>query len=150
MIEVPNPGQGYQPQPQPQAAPTQPQPQAQTAYSSEPQMNTTAGDEVLAKVTVALDKEAMAIIQEASAIHGETIVNLGIKLFAKTNMYKEFMVKQEFKAIKQSTEDIIAMTDVAGAVESVATTTATPGSMTPNTVATVAAAPDPSGGFNAW
>ena len=140
MLEVPV-GHGYQ-------QPAQPQPQP-TLYSSEPKMNTTAGDEVLSKVTVALDKESMNIVQEASALYGETIVNAGIKLFAKTNMYKEFMVKQEFKAIKQSTEDIITMTDVAGAVEAVvatASTATTPGSMTPNTMTP----PASSGGFSAW
>ena len=146
MIEVPNPETCHQyPPAQPQAVPTQPQ--AQTTYSSEPQMNTTAGDEILSKVTVALDKEAMTIIQEASAIHGETIVNLGIKLFAKTNMYKEFMLKQEFKMIKQDTEDLNNMTNVASVVDTVSTVT--PAQTSGTTAGTITVPSQPSG-FNAW
>ena len=60
-----------------------------STYSSEPTMQTNASDEVLTKVNVILDKESLKIIQEASNVHAESIVNLGIKLFAKTNIYKE-------------------------------------------------------------
>ncbi len=125
------------------------QPAPATSYSSEPQMNSTAGDEVLSKVTVALDKDAMTIIQEASAIHGETIVNLGIKLFAKTNMYKEFMVKQEFKALNQSTDDLVELTDIAVS-DTVSTTHATNTVASTQKTAGTITAPSTSGGFNAW
>ena len=96
-----------------QQAPSQPAvQQPQSTYSSEPAMNTNAGVEGLINVSVILDKESLKIIQEASSVHAESIVNLGIKLFAKTNIYKEFMLKQDFQQLEQSTEDLQSLTDI--------------------------------------
>ena len=91
------------------------QPQA-NSFSSEPRMNSSAGVEELTKVAVVLDKESIKILQEASGVHAESIVNLGIKLFAKTNIYKEFMLKPDFHQVDNSSEDIVALASVANVV----------------------------------
>lgn len=112
---IPTPGSpAPQPQPplQPAPQPTQPAP----IYSSEPKMHTNAGDEQLMQVTVILDSEALQIINNASAVHGESIVNLGIKLFAKTNIYKEFMMKPGTIPLDTNTEDIVSLTEAAASM----------------------------------
>lgn len=139
-------GQGFPPPvmaqvPQQPTQPTTPQP----TYSSESTMNTTASQENLHKVETILDSESFQILQKVSSIHAQTIVALGIKLFAKTNLYKEFMVKDEHKTLDIATEDIVEETSVAVETSSpvVASssvskpTTATPSGQTP-------------GGFTAW
>ncbi len=78
-------------------------------YSNEQQMqnqqvvNPTAE---LTKVEVVLDPEAIKILQEASAQFGESIVNLGIKMFAKTDVYKDFMLKEEYKIVQSNGTEI--------------------------------------------
>lgn len=101
--------QPQQTQPQ-QTQPQQPPQQAQ-AYSSEPSMENhiEVGSQT---VSVTLDPEALKIIQQASQLNGETIINLGIKMFAKTNVYKEFMLKAEFKTLDVVTEDIVDAIDL--------------------------------------
>jgi len=141
MLEVPiNSPQYTQP-----AQPAQPSQPSQN-YSSETTMQTTAGDEVLSKVTVALDKDAMKIITEASAIHGESIVNLGIKLFAKTNMYKEFMLKKEFIPLDTTSDDLISLSDVAVVDTPLASATTSTATMQAPSTATA----NQSSGFTAW
>lgn len=90
-------------------APQQPQ---SNSFSSEPKMNQNAGNEELTKVAVVLDKESIKILQEASGVHAESIVNLGIKLFARTNIYKEFMLKPDYQIIDKTTEDIATLSSV--------------------------------------
>jgi hypothetical protein len=93
------------------------QPQS-TSFSSEPRMNTNAGNEELVKVAVVLDKESVKILQEASGVHAESIVNLGIKLFAKTNIYKEFMLKPDYMTVDKSSDDIVTLSSVTNVVQS--------------------------------
>ncbi|RLA81354.1 MAG: hypothetical protein DRG78_09310 [Epsilonproteobacteria bacterium] len=116
-------------------------------YSSEPTMNANASDEQLTQVTVVLDKESLKIIKEASTVHAESIVNLGIKLFAKTNIYKEFMLKSDFKSLEQNTEDIVSLTDISAATSTAATSTSPTAHGAP--VSTTISAPA-AGGFSSW
>lgn len=79
-------------------------PQAQTTYSNEgqmpqghtqqPQVNSVDG---LTKVEVVLDSESLQILKDANAQFGESIVNLGIKMMAETEIYKNYMMKAEVK-----------------------------------------------------
>lgn len=137
-----------QPTPQPSVNPAYtPQEQIKTApdtFSSEPNMHINAGDEKLVKVTVMLDQESLQIIQEASAVHSESIVNLGIKLFAKTNVYKEFMLKESNKPMDVKTEDI------ASQVEAKADVVPTPTSSAPTSSSEIPASTGTAGGFTSW
>lgn len=126
----------------------QPPVQPAGTFSSEPEMNITAGDERLTKVTVMLDQEALEIIQNASAVNSEAIVNLGIKLFAKTNVYKEFMVKAGNKPMDLKTEDIEKQ--VESVADVVAPTTTTPGSAGAPAAAVSNQTAGGGGGFTAW
>ena len=131
----------YIPQPQPSV---QPMPSPDN-FSSEPAMQTNAGDEKLTQVTVMLDNESLRILQEASAVHSESIVNLGIKLFSKTNVYKEFMMKPGTKLLDTKTEDLQTLSEAVADVGSVSSSPAT------TTVTTTAqAATISSGGFQTW
>ena len=96
--------QQYQQQPQPQPQPNN--------FSSEPKMTQATGKEEVKQVGVNLDAESIKIIGEAGAIFGETIVNMGIRLFAKTNVYKEFMLKVDHKVQDTKTEDLETLTSV--------------------------------------
>jgi len=49
------------------------------------------------KVTLLIDEEALKILEDASPIFSESIVSMGIKLFAKSEAYKNFMMTQEAK-----------------------------------------------------
>jgi len=89
------PYQPYQPTAQPQQPATQPAAQPQQPADG------------LLQVQMLIDQEAMQILNESSAVHRESIVNLGIKLFSKTNAYKEFMLKDEFKKEDITTENLI-------------------------------------------
>ena len=97
-------------QPQQQQQQQQPQ-QPQNNYSNEQSMNVDSNEEGF-KITVVLDKEAMGILQQTSAIHQESLINLGIKLFAKTNIYKEFLLRPDFKVMDNETDDLVEMTSV--------------------------------------
>ena len=78
--------------------------QGQTTYSNEgqmpqghtqqPQVNSVDG---LTKVEVVLDSESLQILKDANAQFGESIVNLGIKMMAETEIYKNYMMKAEVK-----------------------------------------------------
>lgn len=128
-------------QPMPHMPQTQP-----NDFSSEPSMHTNAGDETLTNVTVMLDKESLRIIKEASAVHSESIVNLGIKLFAKTNVYKEFMLKPGAVPLDTKTEDLQTLTEaVAGMTDTNVPTTSSAAES-----AASAASTAPSGGFQTW
>ena len=124
--------------PQQPAQPTSPQ------YSSEQTMQPGAGDEIGYKVSVTLDKEAMKILEESSLNFQETIVNLGIKLFAKTNVYKEYMLKADFKTLEQETSDL--QETVAVDISQPAPQVTTSNSKTATTTAPAQA----SGGFTSW
>lgn len=136
-----------------QAQPTQqapqvnqiPEPVKSPQYSNETQMQNHAPAGVIT-VNVNLDAEAYKILQEASLIHSESIVNFGIKLFAKTNAYKEFMLKNEYKSLDISTEDLSGAVNVTDAVDQVDNT---PAPSTDNTSSTPAA-PKSAAGFAAW
>lgn len=60
------------------------------------------------KVTVELDSESFEILQNASDIYSDTIINAGIKLFSKSNMYKELMSfkKEDTKAEENLNESV--------------------------------------------
>jgi hypothetical protein len=105
-----------------QAVGTAPQ-QAQQAqqpvqYSNEPAMNNQAGVQQnnstilnnpteLTRVEMLLDKESIRIIQEASPQFGESIVNLGIKLFSETEVYKQYMQKEELRNISNISNESV-------------------------------------------
>ena len=137
------------------AAPTQTAPTqtAPAAYSNEAQMQPQVPNGIVT-VTVNLDAESYKILQEASAVHSESIVNFGIKLFAKTNAYKEFMLKPEYKQSDTSTSDLSSDVDVSGAVNQVNTSSTTPSATATSTAsaASVASAPTAakSTGFASW
>ena len=123
--------------------PIQPQPAQTPQYSSESQMTSTAGQEQLHKIETILDNEAYQILQQASSVHAQSIVAMGIKLFAKTNLYKEFMLKEDYKTLEVSTEDL---------VEDVSVQTPTPPTQTSTKASTPsgAASSAPTSGFASW
>ncbi len=146
-----------QPQPTPVAAPVyqtpqtphaQPQPVPQTGYSTETTMTQQAGQEVVQSVTLNLNAESIKILSEASSIYGESIVNFGIKLFSKTNAYKEFMLKADFKSMDQSSEDIQTLADVTAVPDAGSAPAMT--NNQPSASSASPAAPAVGGGFNAW
>jgi len=129
-----------------QNIPVQPaQAPAPSNFSSEPQMHTNAGEEGVTQVTVMLDKDSLKIIQDASMVHGESIVNLGIKLFSKTNVYKEFMLKAGTVPLDTSTEDLQTLSQAVADLgePSLASTAGT------TTESAVISAPS-GGGFQQW
>lgn len=139
--------QYQQPQPPQQAQPAQQAQQPQQAYSNEQEMVThaEAGSQT---VTTVLDAEAFKIIQQASQLHGEAIINLGIKMLAKTNMYKEFMLKPEFKTLDVATENIADAVDLSPKIEeAVAQSSSTSSTPEQNQSASSAA---PANTFNSW
>ena len=123
----------------------QPQQQAPAQYSSEAQMNANAGQEQLHKIETVLDNDAYQILQQASSVHAQSIVALGIKLFAKTNLYKEFMLKEDYKTLEVGTEDIVEETSV-----QVATTAPTQMATTSKTTPSAATSSPSAGGFTSW
>ena len=129
------------------STPTQqaPQQQAPQQFSSEQQMHTNAGNEEVHKVEVLLDPESAKILSQVNAIHQASILNLGIKLFAKTNMYKEFMLKEDFKSLEQETENLQEMTDLSAGPSSQPTVSVSGAGASPATATAPAA-----GGFTSW
>jgi hypothetical protein len=133
------------PQQPPYVAPQPQQPQQPQQYSNEAAMTTTAGNETATQITLSLDNEAFKILTEASGLHAESIVNLGIKLFAKTNIYKEFMLKPDFKTLTPETEDLITAVDI-----SVSPAAEPVQSSTTKSASTTAPAAPAAGGFASW
>ena len=131
--------------------PVQPQPQVQATipvqpaqYSTENQMMAaTANQEQLHKIETVLDNESFQILQQVSSIHAQSIVAMGIKLFAKTNLYKEFMLKEDYKTLDNTTEDLVEETNVQSAAVVGPKTTS---SSTPSATAAGSTA----AGFTAW
>ena len=116
-------------------------------------MNTQAAtDNGMTNVSVILDKESLKIIQEASEVYAHTIVNMGIKLFAKTNAYKEFMKYQDFKDLDTSTEDLAGIVDIAAAASTPQPQTGvqTPNAGNSGSVGGPTAPKASAGGFTSW
>jgi len=131
-----------------------PQPQQQPAYSSEPAMQPQPQQSnQLVAVEAHLDNESIKILQEASSAHTQSIINLGIKLFSKTNIYQEFMLNEEFKKVEIVQEDIISnvstnITDTLG-TSNTPQATIVPQTAAAATAPTAEAAPK-STGFAKW
>ncbi len=117
------------------------------AFSTEPEMHTNAGEEGITQVTVMLDKDSLKIIQDASMVHGESIVNLGIKLFSKTNVYKEFMLKAGTVPLDTTTEDLQTLSQ---AVADMGKTEQLTGSQGKAVSPTTTPSAPTAGGFQQW
>jgi len=99
-----NEGQMTYPAQHPGQYPGQPGQPAQVAQPAQHNtvpmaQNTPLNAEGIQKVEVLLDKESIKILQEAHGQFGEAIVNLGIKMFAETDVYKTYMLREEFKKL---------------------------------------------------
>ena len=121
-----------------------PSPQ-QPQYSTESKM-AQAPEQGITPVNVNLDADSLRILQECSPIYHQVIVNMGIQLLAKTNMYKEYMLLAEYSKHDKSSEPLEQTMDVSAAVAQSQVQQPQPQSQ--NT-ATPAAAPK-AGGFTAW
>jgi len=96
-------------------------------------------------VTVDLDPESFEILQKASEIYSDTIINAGIKLFSKTTIYKEIMSTHKDQQEKE--EDLNEIVSIKEAVKQ--TDNKSSNSNTTNNE--VKSVPKPkSGGFSAW
>jgi len=80
------------------------QPPQQPAYSNEQQMPTGQGiqsnplnTEGITKVECILDTNSLKILQEAHPEFAESIINLGIKMVGESDVYKSYMIRDEFK-----------------------------------------------------
>lgn len=121
--------------------------QPQTTQQPQQPTNQVPG---LTPVNVNLDDESLKIIQTSSGVFAEAIINLGIKLVSKTNVYKEFMIKDEFKkATETETEDIETAISVSE-VSNTTTSSNTTMSNTTNAPQPASAPATPSGGFSSW
>ena len=102
------PGYGIPAQSAPPPQPVQPQ---QQAYSSESKMGQPdmTGIHV---VQILLDDEAFSLLKQSSPIFTDVIINAGIKLMSKTNLYKEYLIKDEFKQMNTDSEDLNSTTSV--------------------------------------
>ena len=88
----------------PMAQPT-PQPQ-QSSYSTESKMQPMDAPNGAYRVQLLLDEESIKLLQQVSPVFTDAIINAGIKMMAKTNVFKEYMLKQEHKTKDTSTEDL--------------------------------------------
>jgi len=83
------------------------------AFSSETHMQNVQNNQTqsqgLRQVAVHLDEESQKILNNASAVFGESIINLGIKLVALTPAYQNLMLKDEFKLEDKEEVDIDTM-----------------------------------------
>jgi len=85
------------------------QPPQQPVYSNEQQMPTGQGiqpnsttplnTEGITKVECILDNNSLKILQESHPEFAESIINLGIKMVAESDIYKSYMIKDEFKKL---------------------------------------------------
>ena len=101
---------------QPMQQPSQQPSQQPPIYSNESDMHSQTGYQVnnqphqqnsldiseLTKVECLLDKDSMKILTDAHAQFSESIINLGIKMFARSDIYKEYMLKEEIKKLNKN------------------------------------------------
>ncbi len=95
------------------------------------------------QIQLVLDDEAMKIVNETSIVLREAIINMSIKLFAKTNTYKEFMLLSEFRE-ELKTEELVTSVDVTNT-----NTTTINESVEPNNVSSTPVVTTTSG-FKSW